>query len=143
MSLISEVDKSGSDIEEYVTNLDHMLIKKMQMIIGVRKKLADFTAHLKMEKMLQAIYQKKQAEIETGGSMDSGHIYDRSDGSNDFLQQDSDGMIMGVGPGNSNITQNFIQKTNHAKNGQNLLGGLTGDRADEDNMDDGDENIGE
>jgi hypothetical protein len=32
MSLISDVDKSGSDIEDYVKNLDSMLIKKMQMI---------------------------------------------------------------------------------------------------------------
>ena len=46
MALISEVDKSGSDIEEYVNNLDQMLLKKIMMIAGVRKKLVDFNAHL-------------------------------------------------------------------------------------------------
>ena len=64
MALISEVDKRGSDIEEYVNNLDQMLLKKMHMIASVRKKLVDFNAHLQMEKMLQGIYQKKRAEQE-------------------------------------------------------------------------------
>jgi len=64
MTLISEVDKSGSDIEEYVKSLDQMLLKKMNMIAAVRKKLVDFNAHLQMEKMLQAIYHKKQEELD-------------------------------------------------------------------------------
>ena len=46
MNLISEVDKTGSDIEEYVAQLDKLLIKKMNMICAVRKKLVDFNAHL-------------------------------------------------------------------------------------------------
>ena len=47
---------------------------------------------------------------------------------------------MGVGMGNSNITQNFAKlSSNHAK-GANLLPGLNGDT--EDNLDDdGDENM--
>jgi len=52
MNLISEVDKSGSDVEDYVQQLDKMLIKKMQMITTMRKKLIDFNAHLQMEKTL-------------------------------------------------------------------------------------------
>lgn len=32
MGLISDVDKSGSDIEQYVKELDKMLLKKMGMI---------------------------------------------------------------------------------------------------------------
>jgi hypothetical protein len=32
MVLLNEVDKPGSDVEEYVTNLDQMLLKKMQLI---------------------------------------------------------------------------------------------------------------
>ena len=59
MSLISEVDKSGSDIEQYVQELDKMLLKKMAMIVNVRKKLVDFNSHLQFEKMLQGIYHKK------------------------------------------------------------------------------------
>lgn len=48
-------------------------------------------------------------------------------------------MIMGIGQGNSNLTQNFAKITRaNAKNGGNLLGGLNGDNMDEH---DGDENI--
>lgn len=46
MQLISEVDKSGSDVEEYVKQLDKLLLKKMSMICNMRKKLVDFNAHL-------------------------------------------------------------------------------------------------
>lgn len=46
MQLISEVEKSGSDIEDYVRNFDQMLVKKLNMISAVRRKLADFNAHL-------------------------------------------------------------------------------------------------
>jgi hypothetical protein len=46
MGLISDVDKSGSDIEKYVKDLDQMLIKKMNMIANMRKKLVDFNSHL-------------------------------------------------------------------------------------------------
>lgn len=109
MALISEVDKSGSDIEEYVSKLDQMLLKKLNMIAAIRKKVIDFHAHLQMEKKLQAIYHKKQNTQEYGDE--------------DYPQQDSEGMIMGVGPGNSNITQNFTKI-----DGSNLLGGLGGDR---------------
>lgn len=53
----------------------------------------------------------------------------------DYFQQDSEGMIMGVGMGNSNLTQNFAK----LKNGGNLLGGLHGDKGNID--DDGEENL--
>lgn len=56
MTLISEVDKSGSDVESYVKNLDLMLQKKMQLIGAIRKKVFDFNTHLQLEKMLQNIY---------------------------------------------------------------------------------------
>jgi len=65
MQLIAEVDKSGSDVEIYVNNLDQLLIKKIQMIATLRKKVFDFNSHLQLEKQLQTIYQKKQEEIET------------------------------------------------------------------------------
>ena len=61
MALISEVDKSGSDVEQYVTNLDKMLLQKVRMICGLRKKLLGFNAHLQMEKNLQTLYQEKQS----------------------------------------------------------------------------------
>ena len=46
MSLITEVDKSGSDVEDYVGKLDRLLVKKMHMILGLRKNLLSFGAHL-------------------------------------------------------------------------------------------------
>ena len=146
MALISEVDKSGSDIEEYVNNLDAMLLKKMMMIAAVRKKLVDFNAHLQLEKQLQGIYHKKQTELDEANDRDYDgddfmfpSNYDRDSNSDDmYPQQDSEGMIMGVGPGNSNITSNFAKiSSNHVKGGH-LLPGLSGDNMDNE----GDENLG-
>ena len=59
MSLITEVDKSGSDVEQYVGKLDRLLLQKMQMIMGLRKNLLSFGAHLQMEKNLQQLYQER------------------------------------------------------------------------------------
>ena len=39
MALITEVDKSGSDVVEYVSTLDILLMKKVNMIIELRKKV--------------------------------------------------------------------------------------------------------
>jgi hypothetical protein len=46
MSLIAEVDKSGSDVEEYVQNLDKLLLEKMNKIIQLRRGLMSFNCHL-------------------------------------------------------------------------------------------------
>lgn len=59
MSLISEVDKSGSDVENYIASLDTMLSQKQNMIAQLRKKLVSFNAHLQMEKSLQKLYNHK------------------------------------------------------------------------------------
>jgi hypothetical protein len=134
MQLISEVEKSGSDIEDYVRNFDQMLVKKLNMITAVRRKLADFNAHLQLEKKLQSIYHKKQQEMEDQEEFQ----FDESN--DDYLQQDSEGMIMGVGMGNSNMTQNFAKLSSaHVKNGGNLLGGLHGDKGHIE--DEGEENL--
>jgi kinesin family protein 2/24 len=52
MQLITEVDKSGSDVEEYVQNLDKLLMDKLRKIIDLRKSLMEFNCHLQMEKQL-------------------------------------------------------------------------------------------
>jgi hypothetical protein len=36
MMLLHEVDKPGSDIEEYVSSLDAILVHKVEMILMVR-----------------------------------------------------------------------------------------------------------
>jgi hypothetical protein len=61
MMLLHEVDKPGSDIEEYVSSLDAILFHKMELISVIRQRLLDFYTHLKMEENLQKLYQTKQA----------------------------------------------------------------------------------
>lgn len=133
MTLISEVDKSGSDVESYVKNLDLMLQKKMQLIGAIRKKVFDFNTHLQLEKMLQSIYQKKQEELEQVDQGMDGSFEDEAA----VAQQDSEGMIMGQGNGNSNIHQNFLNKSQ--SKGGNFHDGLNGDNGVnlDDLMDDG------
>ena len=36
MGLLNEVDKPGSDVEDYVSNLDKILAEKMEMIANMR-----------------------------------------------------------------------------------------------------------
>ena len=36
MTLLNDVDKPGSDVEEYVNNLDKILAEKMEMIANLR-----------------------------------------------------------------------------------------------------------
>lgn len=59
-------------------------------------------------------------------------------------QQDSEGMIMGHGNGNTHIQRNFTNKINGNKKVGNFHIGLSGDRDVDDPMDDdgGDENLG-
>lgn len=64
MVLLHEVDKPGSDIEEYVSSLDAILLHKMELIQVVRQRLQNFYVHLKMEENLQKLYQSKQAILE-------------------------------------------------------------------------------
>jgi kinesin family protein 2/24 len=57
MMLLHDVDKPGSDIEDYVSSLDSILLHKMELIGLVRQRLIDFYTHLKMEENLQKLYQ--------------------------------------------------------------------------------------
>ena len=52
MKLLNDVDQPGSAIDEYVTNLDCILVRKMQAITGLRDKLAEFQQHLREEEIL-------------------------------------------------------------------------------------------
>ena len=67
MMILHEVDKPGSDIEDYVSSLDAILINKMELIGVVRQRLIDFYTHLKMEENLQKLYQHKGSLIEGHG----------------------------------------------------------------------------
>jgi hypothetical protein len=67
MMLLHEVDKPGSDIEDYVSSLDSILLHKMELIGVVRQRLIDFYTHLKMEENLQKLYQQKGSLLNEGG----------------------------------------------------------------------------
>ena len=47
MNLLHAVDQPSSDIEDYVTNLDRILLDKMDMISKLRQKLVTFYTHLR------------------------------------------------------------------------------------------------
>lgn len=67
MMLLHDVDKPGSDIEDYVSSLDSILLHKMELIGVVRQRLIDFYTHLKMEENLQKLYQQKGSLLNEGG----------------------------------------------------------------------------
>lgn len=54
MNLINEVDKPGSDIENYVVNLDKVLLEKVKKITKIRQRLKKFRVMLKDEEALSA-----------------------------------------------------------------------------------------
>ena len=54
MHLLNEVDKPGSDIDNYVTSLDKLLVDKMNKISEIRKKLGNLYVKLKDEEILSS-----------------------------------------------------------------------------------------
>lgn len=59
MQLLNAVDKPGSDVEEYINNLDEILKTKMEMIASLRNQLVDFHKHLKTEECMSKLYQQQ------------------------------------------------------------------------------------
>ena len=58
MTLLNEVDKPGSDVEVYIKGLDRVLLKKMQIISGLREKLLNFYSHLKTEESMSRLHER-------------------------------------------------------------------------------------
>ena len=56
MKYLHEVDKPGSDIEEYTGNLDKLLVKEIKKITHLRMKLYKFRMMLKDEESLANIF---------------------------------------------------------------------------------------
>lgn len=52
MMLLHEVDKPGSDVDEYVDSLDSILAHKVDIISALRLRLSTFKNHLKEEELL-------------------------------------------------------------------------------------------
>ena len=61
MGLLHEVEKPGSDIDEYVSNFDVILQQKSEMINQIRGRLLRFREYLKEEEVLsQKLNEQKQ-----------------------------------------------------------------------------------
>jgi kinesin family protein 2/24 len=52
MNILNEVDKPGSDVEEYINNLDHILTQHLEMIKNLKNKVTTFRGHLNTEAVL-------------------------------------------------------------------------------------------
>ncbi len=61
--LLHEVDKPGSDVDEYVESLDGILGHKLDLISGLRQRLVVFRSHLKEEETLSKKFYEQRALI--------------------------------------------------------------------------------
>lgn len=60
MKLLHEVDKPGSDVEQYVEKLDTILLQKLSKITELRRHLLDFYKNIKTEQLLNQMFQEYQ-----------------------------------------------------------------------------------
>ena len=60
MQLLNEVDKPGSDVEEYAKSLDKVLLGKIKIITDLRSQLLRFYGHLKTEEQMSKLYNRNQ-----------------------------------------------------------------------------------
>jgi len=72
MSLLNEVDKPGSDVDEYVDSLDAMLAHKLEIIALLRRRLHTFREHLKIEEILSKKFYEQRAEMVPVFNLDDG-----------------------------------------------------------------------
>ena len=70
MNYIHEVDKPGSDIEEYTTNLDKLLLKEIQTISQLRTRLNKFRIMLKDENALANLFDDEEIILGTDEGFD-------------------------------------------------------------------------
>jgi kinesin family protein 2/24 len=63
MMLLHEVDKPGSDVDEYVDSLDAILLHKIEIINILRGRLVSFREHLREEEILSKKFYEQRAEI--------------------------------------------------------------------------------
>ena len=67
MNFIHEVDKPGSDIEKYTSNLDKLLIKEIQTISNLRNKLTKFHIMIKDENALANLFEGEDEKFSVSG----------------------------------------------------------------------------
>lgn len=76
MNLINEVDKPGSDIENYVVNLDKVLLEKMKNIDQIRQRLKKFRIMLKDEEAISANFMNSNDFIDSYEKNEKKNSYD-------------------------------------------------------------------
>jgi len=81
MMLLHEVDKPGSDVDEYVESLDAILAHKMEIISLLRGRLYNFKEHLREEEILSKKFYEQRAEV-----LDVFDLGDREGFNNDDMQ---------------------------------------------------------
>ena len=64
MNILNDVDKPGSDVEEYVGNLETILTHIMAMIQEMQDKLKNFRGFLKREASLSHMWNKYTNDVE-------------------------------------------------------------------------------
>eukprot|EP01016_Furgasonia_blochmanni_P035486 TRINITY_DN3936_c0_g1_i2.p2 TRINITY_DN3936_c0_g1~~TRINITY_DN3936_c0_g1_i2.p2 ORF type:complete len:104 (+),score=24.55 TRINITY_DN3936_c0_g1_i2:242-553(+) len=64
MVLMNEVDKPGSDVDEYVESLDALLTHKMEIISVLKNRLANFRGNLREEEMLSKKFYDQRNELD-------------------------------------------------------------------------------
>ncbi len=76
MNLINEVDKPGSDIDNYVVNLDKVLLEKMKNISTLRLRLKKFRVMLKDEEAISANFMNNNDFIDSYEKNEKKNSYD-------------------------------------------------------------------
>jgi kinesin family protein 2/24 len=79
MSMLSDVDKPGSSINDYIYELDQILASKEGMIASLRDKLRVFNQHLREEEEMSRLFNGLQKE-----EMD---LFDLSKPEDDLLEE--------------------------------------------------------
>ena len=78
MALLNEVDKPGSDVDEYADNLDAILAHKLEIISLLRGRIVRFKNHLREEEVLSRKFYEQRSEMRD--------VFDLGDGPSDDIR---------------------------------------------------------
>lgn len=80
MLLLHEVDKPGSDVDEYVDSLDALMAHKIEIISVLKSRLNQFRDHLKEEEILsKKFYEQRSAMLD---------VFDLNSGNNQGMNEE-------------------------------------------------------
>ena len=86
MNFLHEVDKPGSNIEEYTNNLDKLFLKEIETITNLRKRLNKFRIMLKDESALANLFDDEEIILGNDEGFDKNSI-DSFDLNKDFSEK--------------------------------------------------------